>query len=246
MVVNKNILGKVNHTWKRLQRGFPCPGICYLCAGALKQYDLFICAPCKNNLPLNACACPVCALPVTRHGVICGACLQAKPRPIRNTFALFRYMFPVNRLIQDMKFHARIEVAAFLGYWMAQFACAKDLSMPQCFIPVPLHNSRVVERGYNQALEIARAAGSMLGIPVCHNICNRIINTPPQSAVSAILRRRNLKGAFALSKDCASLPEHVVIIDDVITTGATVNELAHVLRDGGIERVDVWASARTL
>ena len=246
MVVNKNILGKVNRTWKRLQRGFPCPGICYLCAGALKQDDLFICAPCKNDLPLNACACPVCALPVTRHGVICSSCLHAKSRPIGNTFALFRYMFPVNRLIQDMKFHARIEVAAFLGYWMAQFACAEDLPMPQCLIPVPLHKSRVAERGYNQALEIARIAGSILGIPVSHNLCDRIINTPPQSAVSAVLRGRNLKGAFALSKNCASLPEHVVIIDDVITTGATVNELARVLRDGGIERVDVWASARTL
>ena len=246
MVVNKNILGRVNHAWKRLHRSFPCPGICYLCAGVLKQDDLFICAPCKNDLPLNDCACPFCALPVTRRGVICGACLQASPRPTGNTFALFRYMFPVNRLIQNMKFHARIEVATFLGYWMARFAGAEDLSMPQCFIPVPLHNSRTAERGYNQALEIARAAGSVLGIPVCHNICNRIINTSPQSAVSAVLRGRNLKGAFALSKNCASLPEHVVIIDDVITTGATVNELAHVLRKGGVERVDVWASARTL
>ena len=245
MVVNKNILVKVNRIWNRLGRNLPCAGICYLCSCALKTDEFLICAPCKYDLPLNTRACTVCAMPVPAKGTICGVCLQTDSRPVGKTFALFKYTFPVNRLIHDLKFNARIEIAAFLGEWMARVATEQGLSMPQCFIPVPLHKSRVAERGYNQSLEIARAISHALNIPVNYNLCDRIINTPPQSGMTAALRGLNIRGAFATAAHCVSLPGHAVLVDDVITTGATVNELARVLRANGVERVDFWVSART-
>jgi len=148
-------------------------------------------------------------------------------------------------MIHDLKFHARLEIAGFLGRWMAQAAVTSGISMPQCFIPVPLHMSRVAGRGYNQSLEIARVTGLMLDIPVCYDLCNRTVNTPPQSTASVSERERNLKGAFAVVKHYRPVPGHVAIVDDVITTGTTVTELARVLDKYGVTRIDVWAAART-
>ena len=246
MAVNKNYKGKVNCVLMPRGRGLSVPGICYLCNRALKCDELFICAACNKDLPMNTPACPRCALPVTAIGMTCGNCLDTARRVIRDIFAPFLYTFPISRLIHDLKFHARIEIAGFLGWQMAHVAVASGLSMPQCLIPVPLHTSRVAERGYNQSMEIARAAGSVLDIPVCYDLCCRKVNTPPQSTASATARECNLKGAFAVVKLSLPLPGHVTIVDDVVTTGATVNELARVLDRNGVARIDVWAAARTI
>ena len=246
MAVNKHNREKVNRVLGPGGPGLSVPGICYLCSCALKCDDLFICAACNNDLPINFPACPHCALPVAVVGVPCGKCLTTIKRVTGDIFALFRYTFPISRLIHDLKFHARIEIAGFLGCRMAQAAVEYGLSMPQCFIPVPLHKSRVAERGYNQSLEIARAAGSMLGIPVYHNLCCRTLNTPPQSTIAAAARGRNLRGTFAIKEHYSPVIEHVAVVDDVITTGATVNELARVICSIGVTRIDVWAAARTM
>lgn len=245
MVVNKNNTAWVNRAVGLAWRRFPSTGICYLCTGALKHHDFFICTDCRNDLPLNDRACTMCALPVSGELTRCGSCMRERGNPVASTLALFRYVFPVSRLVHDLKFHAHIEIAGFLGRWIAQYACTRSAALPECFIPVPLHASRVRVRGYNQSLEIARAIGELLDVPVLHNLCVRTIPTPPQSAVSASLREKNIRGAFALSGRRGVLPRYVVLIDDVITTGATVNELARVLRNNGVGRVDVWAAART-
>ena len=245
MAVNKNNKGKVNRVLGSWNHGLPVPGICYLCSGALKRDDLFICTACNKDLPLNNPACPHCALPIAVAGAACGVCLASTGRITDAVFALYRYTFPLTRLIHDLKFHARIEIAGFLGCRMAQTVVEYGLSMPRCLVPVPLHRSRVAERGYNQSLEIARAVGSMLDIPVCYDFCCRSVNTPPQSTVTTAARGRNLRGAFAIVEHCAPLPGHVAVIDDVITTGATVNELARVLCSNGVVRVDAWAATRT-
>ena len=245
MAVNKNNQGKVNRALASWGLGHAVPGICYLCGGTLKRDDLFICTACNNDLPMNNPACSHCALPVFVAGAACGECLAATSQASGDFFAVYRYSFPISRLIHDLKFHARIEIAGFLGCRMAQAAVKSGISMPQCLIPVPLHRSRVAERGYNQSLEIARVAGTILDIPVCCGYLRRAVNTPPQSTVAAAARGRNLRGAFAVVEHCAPLPEHIAVIDDVITTGATVNELARVLFCNGVVRADVWAVART-
>lgn len=245
MAVNKNNQGKVNRALAPWGHGLAVPGICYLCSGTLKRDDLFICAACNNDLPMNDPACPHCASPVSVADAACGVCLSATSQVNGDFFAVYRYTFPISRLIHDLKFHARIEIAGFLGCRMAQAAVKSGISMPQCLIPVPLHRSRVAERGYNQSLEIARAAGTMLDIPVCYGHLRRTVNTPPQSTAAAAARGRNLRGAFAVAEHCTPLLEHIAVIDDVITTGATANELARVLCSNGVVRADVWAVART-
>ena len=114
---------------------------------------------------------------------------------------------------------------------------------PDLLIPVPLHASRLRERGYNQALELARPLAQALTIPLRHDVLLRTRATLAQANLDAKARRKNLRGAFAIVEN-AALPQHVVIVDDVMTTGATLRECARVLLRAGVSRVDVWALAR--
>lgn len=113
---------------------------------------------------------------------------------------------------------------------------------PELIIPVPLHTSRYRERGYNQSLEIARTLSSRIAVPVDYRSCIRTHATQPQTELTAKERRRNMKRAFTLAKPVNA--SHVAILDDVATTGATVNELAKALRKAGVKRIDVWVCAR--
>jgi ComF family protein len=106
-----------------------------------------------------------------------------------------------------------------------------------------LHVSRLRERGYNQAFELAKPVARALGVPIARDRLARIRATPAQTGLDAAARRRNLRGAFAVSRG-GSLPKHIALFDDVVTTGATVRECARVLRRAGVERIDVWALAR--
>lgn len=114
--------------------------------------------------------------------------------------------------------------------------------MPHYLLPVPLHPERLRERGYNQALELARPLSRILGIPIAHRLCTRRRATLAQTSLDGGERRRNLRGAFLPS--LGEMPRHVAIIDDVVTTGTTVEELARTLRLAGVEVVEVWACAR--
>jgi ComF family protein len=110
-------------------------------------------------------------------------------------------------------------------------------------VPVPLHPGRLAERGYNQALEIARVLGGGLDLPLDSRCCHRVAATPPQAGLDEVARRRNIRGAFAVH---SPLPwSRVAIVDDVVTTGSTVSELARVLRRAGVREIEVWAAART-
>jgi ComF family protein len=114
---------------------------------------------------------------------------------------------------------------------------------PDCFVVVPLHAARLRERGYNQALELGKPLARSLGIRLESGLLQRRRPTAPQTGLDAVRRRRNLRGAFRVAAE-ASLPAHVAVLDDVMTTGATLRECASVLRRAGVARVDVWALAR--
>jgi ComF family protein len=145
-----------------------------------------------------------------------------------------------------MKFRARLNLVRLLGELLADglmdAAATPDWTWPDAIVPVPLHPQRLRQRGYNQALEMARLLERRLALPVAAACCQRIRSTQAQSALAARQRRSNIRGAFDVT---APLPRHLAILDDVVTTGATVSELARVLRRHGCERVDVWALART-
>ncbi len=220
------------------------PPTCVLC-GAPGEGGLDLCSGCRADLPLNRHACPGCALPLPAAalpGTRCGAC-QRKAPPFDACIAPYRYEGAMPYLLTGLKFHARMSHARLLGGLLLSALSGVDSGLPEALIPVPLHRRRLGERGFNQALEIARIPARGLGIPLALDLCERWRATAAHSALDASSRKRDIRGAFRL----ASVPDYryLVLVDDVITTGSTVAELARVFKRAGVRRVEVWAVART-
>jgi len=223
------------------QRILPAP-VCVLC-GDRGDAGLDLCHACRLDLPVIKVACERCAipLPVTRHrGRLCGHC-QTDPPAFEHCLAPFAYHAPLDHLLQDLKFNHRLTLARTLGRLMARWLEDHTDDLPDRIMPVPLHPIRLRERGFNQSLELARPISQRLKLPLDTHSCRRLRNTPPQAELPARQRHSNLKGAFAVRQ---KLEGRIAIIDDVMTTGCTVQELAHTLRDAGAARVDVWVCAR--
>lgn len=228
------------NNWLGIIQGWLFPPTCLLCGDAGNN-GRDLCLACAESLPFNIPACPTCGLPLPyATDIPCGNC-QKHPPAYDRSFALFRYEEPVRHLIHSLKFHARYSCARLLGEMLADSLVGLE-DKPQLLIPVPLHRSRYRERGYNQSLEVARTVSNRLHLPLDYHSCIRTHATQAQTELTAKERRRNLKNAFAIAKPMPL--EHVAILDDVVTTGATVNELAKVLRKAGVKRIDVWACAR--
>lgn len=146
-------------------------------------------------------------------------------------------------MVQSLKFSGRLELARSLAALLGEVLDPQ--SLPQCLVPVPLHRRRLRARGFNQAAEIARHLARRTGVPLAQSLCFRCRPSVAQSSLPARARRRNVRGAFAAGNVPAGL-HHVAIVDDVVTTGATVLEVARTLRRAGIEEIEVWACARTV
>jgi ComF family protein len=226
------------HAWRALH-AWLLPWRCLLCGDAGAD-GLDLCAACAAELPRNTRCCARCALPLPSSVAVCGAC-QRKPPPWDAAWAPFRYGWPLDRLEARYKFGRDLAAGRTLArLW--QGVCA-PAATPALILPVPLHRARLRQRGYNQALELARPLGRALGVPVRHDLLLRPRATAAQTELDAAARRRNVRGAFAL-REGATLPAHVVVLDDVMTTGATLAECARVLKRAGVARVEVWALAR--
>lgn len=242
------------------------PPTCVLC-GAPGEAGRDLCAGCADDLPLIGAHCARCAQPFsissartlesdrmadviassadTDMGRLCGRCQQAPP-PFARCTAAFRYEEPLSSLVVDIKFRSKLNVIRLLGERLADALSAAserpDWQPPAAIVPVPLHPRRLRTRGYNQALELARVVGRRLDIPVNHRCCRRKRATQAQTTLDERLRLTNLRDAFEV---IGPLPRHLAILDDVVTTGATVSELTRMLRRGGCEQVDIWTLART-
>jgi ComF family protein len=218
------------------------PPTCLLC-GLDGHGGRDLCAGCHADLPWLSRACPRCGEPLpdsAPDGFPCGRCLK-KPPPFDAVHSLFRYETGARDLITALKFRARHPAARLLGEMMAErFAATPE--KPELLIPVPLHPGRYAQRGFNQAIELARPIARRLEIPLSLSHCVRSRATSPQTGQTADERRRNLKNAFNLRRPLQV--GHVALIDDVVTTGATAGALARVLRKAGVIRVEVWACAR--
>lgn len=201
---------------------------------------LDLCAACEATLPVNRSACPGCALPLPTPGDLCGGCLDGRS-PITETHAPFLYAAPLDRLLPRLKFGGDLAAGRLVSQLMVEHL--RGVDRPQAIVPVPLHRARLRQRGFDQALEIARPLGRALGLPVLPGALVRLRATQEQSRLSAIARRRNLKGAFQAWPKLP-LPAHVAIVDDVMTTGATLRAAAIALRRAGVQRVDAWVAAR--
>jgi ComF family protein len=204
-----------------------------------------LCAACRTALPSNHQCCRICALPLpatSTQKVRCGACQRRIPR-FDGVFAPFLYEHPVSDLIVALKYHHRLAAGRVLGQLLTEHITRHTDALPDCVIPVPLHAHRLRERGFNQASELARAVTRDLELPLSLGSLHRIKETPAQAGLKRSLRLRNLADAFEYHDQTP--PEHVAIVDDVVTTGATAEALARVLKRAGVAKVDIWAVART-
>jgi ComF family protein len=219
----------------RLERLLPAQP-CLLC-GAMDHGAW--CADCDADLPgLGATQCPYCAVP-TPDNLPCGRCLKKRPMFDR-TVAAFAYDFPVDKLVQSLKFNEQLQLAdAFAQQLAAHIGTPAD-----CIVPMPLHPARLRQRGHNQSQELARHLARRLNLPLLPHACQRVRNTPPQASLGWKERVKNLRRAFACGEDFSG--KHVAMVDDVMTSGASLNELALALRRAGAREVSAWVVARAL
>ena len=196
-----------------------------------------LCAACDADLPrLAAPLCPRCAL-ASPGGALCGRCLAEPPR-YDATVAALAYAFPADALIHALKFRGELALAPLLAGMLARKIDAHEEI--DLVVPVPLSARRLRERGYNQSAEIARGLGARAPLELF--ACERSRDTAAQIELPWSERRRNVRGAFRCTR---RLSGTVAVVDDVMTTGATLEEMAGALKAAGAARVVNWVLART-
>nr|WP_255555979.1 ComF family protein [Lysobacter sp. CJ11] len=214
------------------------PRRCHLCE-APGAMGLDLCATCAGDLPWMPDACPRCALPHAPGQAVC-AC-ELLPSWLDGVFAAFLYMAPLDAWLPRLKFHGDLALGDLMASLMAEGLASAP--RPSCLIPVPLHTPRLRARGYNQAVELARPLAVQMGLPLQSRLLRRRKQTLAQSELGLEARTANMADAFEVRAG-ASLPRHVALVDDVMTTGATLQEAAWTLKDAGVARVDAWVCAR--
>ena len=210
---------------------------CVLCDAPVRHER--ICTGCSAELPrMPPGRCTVCAVPLA-SGAVCGAC-QHKPPAFERVWAAFAYDFPVDALIHAFKYGRRLALAPVLGEMLA--GCTAPEA--DALMPMPLSPQRLYERGFNQALEIARVLSRRYRLPLEATWCRKVIETAPQASLPWKERAKNVRRAFVCDAPVTGL--RIAVVDDVLTTGATLNELARVLLKAGAASVTGWVVARTL
>ena len=202
-----------------------------------------VCLPCQDDLPILAQSCRQCGQFLTSLAEYCGKCL-VNPPPFSRLYALFPYEPPLIQLILRLKFQGDLKAARWFGQRLA--VCAEvlwqDEAKPDLILPVPLHAKRLRERGFNQALEIAKPFAKASGIPLDRTGVKRHKFTLPQQQLTAKARQQNVTKAFSTGRSYQNL--HIAILDDVVTTTQTVTDLSQTLLSAGASRIDVFCIAR--
>jgi len=233
------------------------PSRCILCQQAVIEHainqHIEICSGCYQVLPHNDHCCAHCALPLpedisidaaSKNDALCGRCIKQRPQ-FDYAYSLFYYQGEVIRLVHRLKFSEKISYARSIGELLLKKVLDELLpeqGRPEYIIPVPLHNKRLRQRGFNQSAEISRVIAKKTGLTIKHDVVVRQRSTLTQTGLKAKQRQKNIKGAFKVMRSLNA--KHVLIVDDVMTTGSTVNELAKVLKKSGVERVGVLSIAR--
>jgi ComF family protein len=207
-----------------------------------------LCGPCAAELPRLGHACLQCALPLHHEADrICGRCLR-RPPPWDDAAAALAYTFPVDHLVRRFKFSRSLSCGQVLAEELARAIRTRGRPLPDCIVPIPLHRWRHFSRAYNQADFIARRVGRILSLPVRGTIICRRRRTRAHSGLDAAARKKNIRGAFRCRIPPGRRDDYsrVALLDDVMTTGATLAECTRTLKKAGVRRVSVWVTARTL
>lgn len=211
----------------------PACAVCSLAPGP-------ICLACEADFfPAHRRRCTVCAIRLHGDDLVCGRCLASPPSFHRAT-ALADYAPPVDAMVMALKFRARLELAPIFGDLLAQRHAVTEAAL---VIPVPLAFERLSERGFNQSLQIARAFCRASGARLAADVVRRIRHAPPQQTLALDERRRNVRGAFEVAGDVRD--RDVLVVDDVMTSGSTMDEIARLLAAAGAAQVHALVVART-
>lgn len=221
---------------------------CSLCLANIQNNNniIDICQTCKKNLPIIKTACTSCNLPLPFTGV-CGQCIQAPPI-FYKAIAPYQYKFPIDSLITQFKYQSKWSMGRLLADLLIEqleLNYAQGLAKPDYLIYVPQTKKRLKKRGFNQAEMLSTWLAKKLNLPIYHQLITRVKDTPPQQGLTAKERTKNLKHAFNINSKLNVKDSHIAIVDDVLTTGSTVNTIAQLLLEQGAKRVDVYAIART-
>lgn len=220
---------------------FFLPYTCCLCQAICQKEQNDICTTCEQVLHFQFSICIICNREINNDELtLCGTCIK-KPPSFDTTTCIGPYHKELRYLVTQFKFHEKLFIGKLLSKILIKKLSASFL--PECLIPVPLHPKRLSERGYNQSLEIALSLSKYLSIPIDKKLCQRLRYTAPQSKLRGEDRRKNVKNAFILREKCKY--KHVAIVDDVLTTGQTVEEVAKLLKQHGVKKVEIWCLART-
>lgn len=237
VAVYHKILRRIQKKWNCNMLRLPTP--CYIC----RQYHQNVHAICQDCIallePLGP-ACRTCATPLPQPDpALCGVC-SVHPPILDRVYTAYRYSEPLRTLLHAFKYEAALYLSSFITQLMLD---AKDPHYTtECLIPIPLHRSRLRTRGFNQAAVLSIQLSRFIHKPYALHACKKILSTPAQAGLNANDRRHNLEHAFKAT----SLPyHHVTLVDDLLTTGATANEVARILKQhAGVQRVDLWCCAR--
>ncbi len=215
---------------------FAFPRYCFTCQRPLARKEVLFCGACRLRLPYLETFCPVCALPLAEGGELCELC--RKGRPFDQVHVPFRYTGPIAEGIKQLKYHQALWLAKELARLWQEVSAPLETDL---VLPVPLHPARLRQRGFNQSLLVARF---LFGRKVQAGLLKRVRPTRPQVELKPRERFQNVKGAFELSQPWRVKDRRVLLFDDVMTTGATIEECARVLKAAGASKVEVALLAR--
>ncbi len=244
--MSTKLISKVNFWLKTVQYRL-LPGTCINC-NKISGRDYDLCTSCERLLPRIEDPCESCGLPLPANnydGYLCGSCI-IRPPPYKRIVSAFNYAKPIDQLIRVFKYQGKLAYGKVLSHQLLLLVSSiyEKTALPELLIPMPLHTSRLQQRGFNQSLEISRYLSGHLNIPQNFNLCYRNRNTPQQEGLNARARKKNLRGAFAFKQNLKRMPKSIAIIDDVVTTTASSRELALLFLDHGVKEIHIWSLAR--